>query len=185
MRRREDEREEEAGRGRPASRPWKGKESLRSDARGEEAFSPPIVSHAEKLIFELQAELERVKIRLADFEQKHRMSFEEFQAHLHPESPPEAQLDCFEWSRWAERRRSLASELERAQRLRQHLHPVPPGGGEETGPGTSAKQRGRLLDAASPASSPWPAPASSPDLPEARGADWIQGLRPSRRLKRS
>src|SRR3990170_3755826 len=68
--------------------------------RAEELLPAATVSDAEKLIFQLQAELERVLVRLADFEQRYQMSFEEFQARLHPGSPPEIEQDCLEWCRW-------------------------------------------------------------------------------------
>ena len=141
-------------------------------------------SHVEKVIFELQAELERVQIRLADFEHKHRMSFEEFQANLSPGSPPEIQQDCLEWSRWAEKRRELASDLERASRLKERLRAVPPGGETAAAGAAPLAQPGRESQSL-PIPSRWPTRVSLHKT-AADAIDWLRRVQPSRRsTKRS
>jgi hypothetical protein len=50
----------------------------------------------------LYAEIQDLRRRLADFESRYRMTFEEFQANWGPDSGPEAERDYWEWSRVTE-----------------------------------------------------------------------------------
>ena len=147
-------------------------EAERQERETEDALPAATVNHAEKLIFEVQAELEQIQVRLSDFEHKYRMCFEEFQAALCPDSPPEIEGDCLEWSRWAERRRALLFDLDRVSRLRARLLAVPPREEENPAP---VKQASVVSD--------WP---GQPSRLEARVREgmWSQLMRVSSRLKR-
>ena len=178
------ERERETGRvraGRIGLRP-KGETGERPGGiEEEEALPAATASHADKAIFKLQAELERIQIRLADFEQKYRMSFEEFQADLRPDSPLEIEQDCLEWSRWAERRRALASELERASRLRERLPPEA-GGKEPAAPEDRATRIRTEIERTIVSASGWPGRRPRREI-EASSTGWAQGVQPSRRKR--
>jgi len=64
----------------------------------------------------LYAEVQTLRDRIAQYEQKYRTTFEEFQASVGPEMSPDQEQDYWEWSRLAEEYRLRYEQWENAVR---------------------------------------------------------------------
>ena len=95
--------------------PW---ESSQPERSSDSLTSGPQLVRLEQKLAELQAEVDHLREDLVSFEDRYRMSLEEFRAYLAPDAEPQLQEDYWCWARCAEECRRLSSQLEE---IRSHL----------------------------------------------------------------